>query len=144
MNTTINDNEGPKELVDKVINQNSFKDKVSVFMIIMTRYCVRKKMTLEWGESILFQVTSRRSKTWINVENPMTKDDIQSFREGGIFISNIELELKEFLFLLNKKDRELYQDIFLIFEKKRKKENIRNNIIVVVIVVVVIVILFSL
>ena len=143
MNTTINNDESPEELVDKIINQNSLQYKVKVFMMIVINFSVRKKMSPEWVEMIIFQVTERTSETIIQVRNPLKKHEIENFKNMGVFLSGIELQLKEFLFLLQKKDRELYRHIFSIYEKKRKKENTRNNIIVVVIVIVMIIILFS-
>tara|TARA_B110000211_G_C14023709_1_gene528834 strand:+ start:1042 stop:1467 length:426 start_codon:yes stop_codon:yes gene_type:complete len=140
MNTTINNDESPEELVDKVIDQDSLKDKVGVFMMIMINFCNRKKMSPVWIESLIFRVSERTSETIIQVPNPPHNFKNFSQRE---FYSPLEQQAREFLFLLNKKDRELYRHIFSIYEKKRKKENTRNNIIIVVIVIVVIIILFS-
>lgn len=143
MSTTINNDESPEELVDKVINQNSLQDKVKVFMMIATNFCIRKKMSLEWIDRIIFQVTVRTSETIIQVNHPLKKHDIENFKKMGVFLSGIELQFKEFLFLLQKNDREFYGHIFSIYEKKRDKESTRRSIIFFVIVIVVIIILFS-
>jgi len=143
MSTTINNDESPEELVDKVIDQDSLKDKVGVFMMIMINFCNRKKMSPEWIESLIFRVTERTSETIIQVRHPRKKHEIENYRNMGVVFSNLELQAREFLFLLQKKDRELYRHIFSIYEKKRKKEDTRSTIIVVVIVIVVIIILFS-
>ena len=126
----------------RIMNPGSLFLAINIFMMIMINFCNRKKMSPGWIESMIFRVSERTSETIIQVLNPPHKHNIRNFPQRELY-SPLEQQTREFLFLLNKKDRELYSYIFSTYEKKRKKEDIRNYIIVGVIIIVLIIILFS-
>ena len=132
--TNVSGKENFEEFVNKIINESSFELRVSIFFMIITFYSQRKREEPSWGRSILRLVSKRSSDKRVEVESPEEFISIKKTFEQHI--SPTELELRKFLYLLNKRDPKFYSEMFSLYEKKIKKSGCLGLLLVVFISII--------